>query len=194
MTVESRCVLLAALLPLVACPNPALERKTQELEKKVSELEARQTEIATWKDLVSTSLDGLQFRLLGLENGDEATVDCAQKGYSFARTQLGMLLVKCEDLRPFGDGYRVALRIGNPHAALLLGVNLSVRYGPRPPEDPKASWAEWTQSLHEKQLKLPDTLRPGAWNRVEIVLAPAKTGDVGFIGVKVEVDRVSMQQ
>jgi hypothetical protein len=182
--------LFAVALMGSACKDPALEARVKDLETRLTAAEKKQA-AGNEAKLLSALID-VHLRLAALEEADEARFSCEDKGYAFVSTQIGKFTVSCEDLRPFGDGYKAVLRIGNPHAVTLHGVKLNVRYGKRMPTGPESDLDEWRAGLREREVSVPDTLRPATWNRVEVVLAPAKAEDVGFLGVKMTVDRLSL--
>lgn len=200
-TAQLRVPLAAALLGLgvAACGVPALEAKAKELEKRIAALEGKLAENEKTMEQVRASLEFLALRVLVLENGEEAALSCTEQGYSFVPTQLGKFMISCDDLKPFGDGYKVTLRVGNPHFVTLNGVKLTVRYGPRMPQaagsgPQRVAWDEWQHSVREKSVDLNNVLLPAAWNRVDVVLAPAKAEEVGFIGVKMVVDKLTLRR
>lgn len=181
----------------VVCGLLALACQDSEVAAKVRSLEARLAEGEVRQRKAEGRGAALEARVAALEEADEASVSCDTQGYAFAGTQLGKFMVSCEDLRPFADGYKLVLRIGNPHSATPQGVRLKVRYGARQPaaaseEAAGARQAAWKAALHETVVTLPDDLRPGTWNRVEVVLAGARAEDVGFLGVRMAVNRLSL--
>jgi hypothetical protein len=141
----------------------------------------------------------------------EAVVDPTEKGFSIATSRNGHFLVACDDATPYLDGYRIHLRVGNVHDIVYKGFNLSCKYGARSPEMPasdpgatslattqaqrewREAYARWENSLKTKYVSFTDELKPGTWNRVELVLAPVNPGELGYLGITVETNEVSLR-
>jgi len=87
---------------------------------------------------------------------------------------------------------RKRIEAAEKSATTLDGFNVKLRYGRRQPGD-YAQYANWEKSIQTKEMRLTDTLRSGAWNRVEMILAPAKADETGFLGLSIVVDRVSLR-
>lgn len=136
-------------------------------------------------------------RVSALED-EEAAISCSDKGYSFVPTKVGAFLVSCEDIRTYGDGQKLKLLIGNPHFIRLNGFTLHVRWMARVPKSlPGKEWSQseaeaWQKSHGETDLRSPEILWPGRWNRAEVVLPQARAEDVGFLYLKMSVDQVSL--
>ena len=170
--------------------------------KRLATLESANANLTLKVSIAEWKLSGLELRLNALEN-NEATLDPTEKGFGIVKTNNGHLLVSCEDLVPYGDGQKISLRVGNPYNMSFNGFTVSARYGPRCPDMPNlsdstalkqwsSSYSIWEKSLRKKELSFTEVLAPGRWNRISMVLAPAKAEDVGFIGVKISTNQVSL--
>ena len=79
-------------------------------------------------------------------------------------------------------GYKLVLVVGNPLAVTVHGFDLKVRYGPR----------DDNVMPREATVRFTDRLRPGAWNRVTMVLSPCKAEDTAFLAASMSVDNLSL--
>lgn len=174
-----------------------------EIEKRISALESSRDELSSQVLKANLKVSFLELRLKFLANEEEGSLDPAEKGFAVVKANNGHFLVTCDDVAPYGDGQKVTIRIANPYNMTFNGFSIAARYGPRAPAMPSgadsetsekwsAAYDTWQKSLREKQLSLTDDLRPGRWNRVVMILAPAKADEVGFIGIKISTDRVTL--
>jgi len=134
----------------------------------------------------------------------EASLNPYTANFTLVTSQFGTFMVACEGVEPFGDGQKLSLRIGNPHYATFDGVEMKVRYGRRAPEVSDSSavetrrnwWREktkWNKELRTQHFSFPTTIHPGAWNAVPVILAPATSEDIGFVGITLEFRTVSLK-
>ncbi len=144
----------------------------------------------------------MELRLNLLAN-EEGTLDPAERGFTVVKANNGHFLVSFEDLVAYGDGQRITLRIGNPYNMTFNGFKVSARYGPRSPgmpnmtnadaiKDWSSAYEAWQKSLGQKEVSFTDELQPGRGSTVTMILAPAKAEDVGFIGIKIATNQVSL--
>lgn len=173
--------LLGAML-MVACGSPP------DLERRVAALEAANADLASKLSKLETRVES--------QATEEAILDPTKKGYALARSNHGRFLMAIDDVAAYADGQKLMLRIGNPYTMTFNGFTLTVSYGPREPEEPSSSDAEalkkyalaygkWYKALGQKELSFPDGLQPGRWNKVTIIVAPAKVEEVGYVAVKI---------
>src|SRR5205823_1719781 len=116
------------------------------------------------------------------EEHDTAVFTPASSGYSRIDAPSGTFLVAVTEFKPYANGYRVSLDVGNPSAARYKGAKLNVKWGK--PFDPKANvtYENWEKSLRQADTTIQE-LRPATWNRVSVVLSPAVAEDTGYVQV-----------
>lgn len=166
--------------------------KLQEFETKITELETKVTELE-W-DLLSTKLQAEKF--------SSANFDPAEgKGYQRLDTSSGTLLVALSDVRPYLDGVKVKLELGNIQNASYSGFEISSEYSRRypkyikdQPEQNKNNREEYESSKRKKEEKFTQLLKAGAWNTVEITLPDIKPSEFGKIELKVKMPIVRLIQ
>lgn len=91
-------------------------------------------------------------------------------------TPLGSLLVGVSKVEPVLDGYRMTLRIGNPHSAVVNTSTLTVVWG----------------GEHLKEQQIVDSLPAGKWADVVIVLTPATAEQVKGVGISIDNGIISL--
>ncbi|QBH21040.1 DUF3251 domain-containing protein [Alcaligenes faecalis] len=113
-----------------------------------------------------------------------ATLGLTEEGYSVVRTKLGTFLLSVTDIKPFANGVKIHLNIGNPQAMTYAGLDF------------KADWINATQQgeqAHKKELSITNKILPNSWNKAEIVLSPAKVDEIKEVQLQVIADKVEMQ-
>lgn len=129
-------------------------------------------------------------------------INAVTPGYESIETNSGRFLIACDNVQPYLDGQKLQLRIGNLNLATYSGFKLKAKWGPKAPKFLAQThdknfglrWDQWKRSLREKEIELTADLKPGAWNAVEIVLAPAKSDELGYIELSMTTDKVMLYQ
>jgi hypothetical protein len=110
-------------------------------------------------------------RVAFLKPGDE--------GYSVIQSDIGLLTVALEDIKPYANGSKVTLNFGNTTAATVNGLKAQIDWG---------SVGEDGTPINEKaksrEVKFNETLRPGAWTRANVVLEGIPPAELGFIRLR----------
>jgi hypothetical protein len=166
----------------------------------------RADEIAAVADGLKRSLDALQAQVQSLETDvlvlqartnpyETAVFDPSNPvGYSRIDADGGTFLVSVKNAVPYLDGFRVTCHFGNPSSVIFTGFKLKAKWGAR--RDFKAKgfdFMRWQASLQEKELSLTDSLRPGSWNPVTFVVAPAKADEFGYLELSITTDTLSLR-
>lgn len=113
-----------------------------------------------------------------------AELSLTDKSFSTVRTDLGIFLVSVQDVTPFANGVKLKLDVGNPQAMTYSGLKF------------KLSWKTASNTNgpdQTKEIDLPQRFLPGAWNRVELVLSPAKADDLANVRVSIDPNQVQLQ-
>jgi hypothetical protein len=121
-------------------------------------------------------------------------LDPASKAFGRVDTENGFFLVSCQDVRPYLDGHKVTLHIGNPLGVRFVGFKITARWGPRyaGAENDYESYAKWMAGLKARDFSFPDALEPGRWNEVELVLTQTGPRHVGYIQLSLDTNTVAM--
>jgi hypothetical protein len=133
------------------------------------------------------------------ERYSRATLDPTEPSFQRvdAMGSFGSFAVSIEDVRPFGDGVRLRMHLGNLSTAAFDGVIVKIQYGAREPKDyGAADWESrekaWKDSLQKKEVTLTDTLRPGHWNPVEITIPGIAVDRLGYLEVRLQTNDISL--
>lgn len=160
---------------------------------KISQLEARISAIEEDSSLVRKQLDAARAELVVLRFSSPirpALIDPSDgDGYSSMGTSIGALLVTFQSIEPIGDGSRVTILVGNPHAATLNGLNLNVAYGNRQGDQPEQAWLDGLKHTKKEAIQ---TFPSNSWTRVSFSLPGLKPDEVGHIRIHGEVGRLSL--
>lgn len=121
-------------------------------------------------------------------------LDPASKDYGRIDTDNGFFLVSCQDVRPYLDGYKVTLHVGNPLGVRFVGFKITARWGPRytGADNDYESYGRWIAGLKVKVFSFTDALEVGRWNEVELVLTETTANQIGYIQVSLDTNVVSM--
>lgn len=175
------CLLILACLPSGCAParSEAHAPRPDSLETKVAGLE---------REAIS-----LEQRLIRLEMArsqyDEVTIDPSTKSFQRLDSTVGVLLVSCQDVQPYANGFKVHLSIGNVTMATLHGFKLKVSWGPAYTD---TTVTDWTTARHSGEFDFTDDLLPGKWNKVAFALTPAQPRDLDYVSVGMESNTVSL--
>jgi vacuolar-type H+-ATPase subunit I/STV1 len=105
----------------------------------------------------------------------------------------GSFLISVEDAVPYLDGYKVHLEIGNPSAARYTGFRLKMKWTKHFPKNADlAFYGEWRKTIKEKEVSFTETLMPGMWNKIEIILSPASVDELGYFHVSLETSAIQL--
>lgn len=163
---------------------------TATIEKRIKELEDKVTELTYRSFRQGISLNAMENRYAS--GWFDPTNDAFQR--IDAPSGFGSFAVSVTDVRPFSDGVKVTLALGNMSTATYQGVTVTLKYGSRLPGDgAKAEDLErWQASLRTKTQTLNTDVRPGSWNRTEIALPGISPSDLGHLEVSLTTNTISL--
>lgn len=180
-----------ACAPLAGCSR---ENVGAGVSSGVDELKAKLLVLEATAERLTKHIEDLTFQQLLLRTASEryqsATFDPADKGYGRLDTSGGTFLVSVEDAKPFLDGYKIAMKIGNIQSIGYRGYTIKATWGSKWERD--KDYQKWKSSLKTKEVRMTEQLVPGAWNRMELTLAPAKAADIGHLEIEMVTDVVVM--
>lgn len=169
----------------VAPDAASLAKRLSKLEKEVNELSMR-----VLKNEMTSALDDMRFT--------SAEFDPSESKFQRIDTSLGSFAVSIQNVEPFADGIRVTLNLGNLSSARFNGATLNLRYGARnniqvTDADSSSKFSAWFASLQSKDIDITDSLLPGNWNPVEIVLPSIEPKEFGYLEVKIKTNTISLR-
>ncbi len=172
--------------------KPMDSLKSNELLSKINALEE-------YKEYLQGEIIGLKLRMDNY-NPTSIVLSPVFKGYVKLDTNAGYFLIACEDAQPYLDGYKVILKIGNPASVTYNGFTLEIEWGKEYIYDEKdpfgllsiRKYEEWKKSLRKETKSFTNQLLPGRWNKVELILTPAKPEEIKYIGLSMNTDTVAL--
>lgn len=108
-----------------------------------------------------------------------AYLQADDSGYSTVRYDLGVLTVQLSDVQPYANGSRVVLRFGNPLYTAVNGLKARIEWG-----HAKKNGSPDNESARSKDITLNETLQPGAWTNVPIVLDGIPPAQLDFVRLR----------
>jgi hypothetical protein len=184
-----------ATVPQVPQKQPTMPQVSQ---KQIQELKSQ---IAVLQDKVAASeakASDLELRLIYLElaksDYQSVSLDLTARSYLRLDTDTGLFLVSVQDASPYLDGYRITLNVGNPSFATYNGFKFKVKWNTKYDwtNYSAESYAKWRKANREKEVSFINSLGPGKWNKVELLL-PSTSGDqLGYFQLSMETNTVSL--
>ena len=125
---------------------------------------------------------------------DSISLDLTQRSYQRLDTDTGFFLVSVEEALPYLNGYKIRLSVGNPSYATYKDYKLTVKWNKTYDwgKYTQASYDEWNKAIQEKEISFPDSLQPGAWNSVDLILAPVSPDQLGYLMLSMSTATVSL--
>jgi len=129
--------------------------------------------------------------------GSYTEVDLASTGgYVPVRGRFGVFLVSVKNVEPYLDGYRVTFEVGNPQYATFSNLKIKTVWGSKFEYSKATNDVNYVEnynaSLKRKEFSQADKLLPGSWNKVSIVLSPAKSDELAAFSISFDAETVSL--
>jgi len=160
--------LVGAVSPAAAQQSPVAPETTEQ------RLTSAESEIQSlWRSYFAVVRDDLP--------STKGSVDCSTGRYEEIKPTNSYLVffVACERLESDSNGYRATIAIGNPHTFGFTRVSGTLSYG----ENVAAALVRENQRV---PFLTESELRPGAWTRIQVPIAPTEAKDVSTIIVEFE--------
>jgi hypothetical protein len=133
---------------------------------------------------------------------NDALIDVDSKNFGAAKSDEGTFLISCQGVEPYLEGYKVHLQIGNPTMLVVNNPKLTVEWGSAFEKSAKTDldngvketdwFADWKKSFRQTTTTLNESLKPGYWNDVEVIVSPAKADELAHFKVSIQTDSVSL--
>ena len=168
------------------------DSKTSELEQKLSGVETRINEMQSTVDYQRTKMARYQVEK---DRYSKVYLDTSSKGFQRLDTNCGTFWIMLDDIEPYPNGYKLVLSIGNPYYAVFSGMKTRARWGSafdaKASEKDVSAYEAWEKTLKEKEETVTHELRPGTWNKMTVILAPAKPEDLAYVEFSMTVEQVN---
>jgi hypothetical protein len=198
---NAKCIVVTILtVAMVNALGQAQGKAPSQSDRRISDL---QKEVANLREQVGKlskslgELQGVTFKLrLDVNKYKDVELDLATPG-KYQRLDetggTGSFLISVEDAVPYLDGYKVHLNIGNPSAARYRGFKLKLQWAKAFTKfDDFAAWQEWDKAIKEKEVSFTETLMPGTWNKIEVIVSPAGVDELGYFHVSLETNTIAL--
>jgi len=193
--------IIGLVILIFLAPYGCSESKIEQLSIELNGIKKEVTKL----DELSLEIKELKMRVLELEkNTIENRIDISDltsqhksilldqtsKSYQKLETNTGTFFISLQDIKPYGGGFKLKLVIGNPYSAQFNGFKLFIVWG----KEFKGfkNYAEWKELLREKEISFTDTIYPATWNKIELVISPAKNEDIGYLKLSMITDLISL--
>ncbi|MFZ5988081.1 MAG: hypothetical protein ACOYWZ_13285 [Bacillota bacterium] len=109
-------------------------------------------------------------------------------------TDCGRFFISLADVQPFLDGYKLIFKIGNPYSIEYGRFTFKIKWGRSSPDPfPAKIYEEWNNSLREKEESFVSRLKPGFWNKIEVILPNTKADEMGYLKIsEMHIETISL--
>ena len=172
MTFTMAFVGIITILLIGCTEDPRVDNLQQEIISTNNEIASLKKEIEDLKnqqnfDQFVRSLNKIAY----LKPGNE--------GYSTIQSDLGVLTIHIDNIVAYANGSKVTLAFGNPLSASIDGLKAKIQYGEVDKEGiPNYGTAK------TKEVTFNETLQPGSWTDIKVVLEGISCSKLGFIEVR----------
>lgn len=175
-----RWTLILLTMPLAACTqgatsNGALQGKLNGALKNITSMEAQI--VALRKDVAELKSQAT-WSNFAAEMSGIAYLTPANSGYSVIKIDQGDISIALVNVQPYANGSRITLQFGNPLAATLTGVTMTLQWGET---DAKGTPDNADEKSRDVQLLKP--LGAGSWTQESFVLDSIPASKLGFVRV-----------
>ena len=173
-------------------PSPASSNSTAEL----IQLKNQVVELKATIDEQARSIRLLKFTQQQLKRRNAtATFDTTSEGFQQVDSDISPFLISIHDVKPYGDGTRLTIRIGNVAAADFSGVSLNLQYGRKAPESEDGSLdfeelAKPYYATKDKEHKVLERIKASSWNPTTVTLPGVKPDELGYITIAIQASQV----
>lgn len=168
-----------------------VDRKTEKIRDRLAGLEKANTRLEERIQKLATEVDvnekwSAAWREMYKEESASLSSDCQK--YGVARTNLGPVIITCESVEPYLDGFKIRLL-----ASVLVPIEvsgLSITVGWYEPDEKyrekgKGPW-------RRKEVESLVSFYPGRYSAVEVPLTPASAAGIKSLTINVKANRVSI--
>jgi hypothetical protein len=179
---------------LLCCFNhPAQAQDAANLEARVAALEKYVNELTPQlNDFTRGLYHDLDWRMKTMSD-KVAVLNLVSQQFSRVSSNAGDLLVSIDRRERLGNGYRLVIKIGNPHAASFGDIRLRLYWGKNwDPKNLKPTYEEWRNSLTGAEYSFAGPLEPGMWTEVTVDLAYDSALPFEYIECEMQVGSIKL--
>lgn len=168
---------VVCLLMLVSCND---HENLEVLERRVETAEKGLAEVAGQLAKSKEDIDGLKFVLASqelLKDSEKiAVLTPGDSGYDLLMADIGILSAKIIDIKPYADGSKVTVRIGNLSSARIDGLKADIDWGPMNGDDEPDN-----KKAKTKSIQFDKPIQSGSWSAQIMTLPGVAPENLGFI-------------
>lgn len=125
---------------------------------------------------LKSRVDGLeQFREMQIsESRKLVMLKPSEKGFGALATDIGTVAVAIKDVKPYADGTRLILQIGNPTSATITSFSADFEWG---------SAGDENSGKHADSREFKRPLESGSWNILQLDFAEVPPTKFGFVTI-----------
>ena len=169
-------------ISLFVCGCNQNEQRSSELQAQTEILSNRCDSLQSQLNSLKTDLESLQEKQysneLDQEKNQTAFLTPGSNGYSVIKTDIGLLTVDLEDVKPYANGSRVTLSFGNLSNATIEGVKATFQWG-----SVNSDGLRNYSSDKTREITFNESFSAGAWTTVHVVLENVPPIKLGFVDV-----------
>lgn len=155
-----------------------IQKIQKRLESLENELPQVKTELESLKVETSALKSQAQLAEILEKLKNVAYLTPGADGYSIVTYDLGSLTMQLDDVKPYANGSKVTLKIGNPMFTSINGLKMKIEWG-----KVDANGTPDNNNLKSKALTLSQVIQAGKWNAVPFVLDGVAPQELGFVRV-----------
>ena len=152
------------------------DSKTEEIEK---DLAVAVRELASLRDRVRELETQRSIDQLFEDIDKTAYLTPGSRGYDTIRHDLGVLTISLRNVVEYANGAKVTLQLGNPLASKINGLEANIEYGRIDEEGTPIN-----DTAKSKSVTFVESLEPGSWTYVSVVLDGVPSSELGFLRLK----------
>jgi len=173
-------ITLAVAAMLSGCnEDPRVSKIDTELKQHQEKILQLESELSQIKAATESDRESYKWDKLVSNVNRIAYLTPGSDGYAAVQTDLGVLTVSLVDVKPYANGTKVTLQIGNTLFAIIDGLKATIDWG-----KVDESGSPINDQAKSKEVRFSESLRAGAWTRVSVVLDGVSANELGFIRVK----------
>lgn len=127
-----------------------------------------------------------------------------QEGFSKINSGGLIFCVSIAEVQPYLEGFKVIFELGNPFSSSFVNPKITIKWGLGPLKYYQENKSEensildlldsWEKSLYQKKTTILKELKPGIWNRFEVIVSPAKLHEIEYVEFSFDISTVSFQR
>ncbi len=173
----NKVTIVLLILFLTACEKSPPPAASNESKKEIEDLQSLVQKLQERVSSLEQSERKQRFEE-AINKNDSAYLQTGDTNFSTINTFIGILTFSIVNIEPYASGSRVELNIGNPLNSALKNVKFKVDYGSLDKDGVIVDGSEKT-----KEIRINETIQPGAWNKTKLILDGIETGKLGYIKI-----------